>query len=113
VSGIRPIELKNDAPIARYRNDPLPAPLASQWVKPLTRQIHSCRIGGVEISQETQARLANEARKRGVSVDALLARFIDELAALTQPAQPAAALPVWHLGGARDLHRRDIYSDAR
>jgi hypothetical protein len=45
-------------------------------------------------------------------VDALLARFIDELAALTQPAQPAA-LPVWHLGGARELYRRDIYSDVR
>jgi hypothetical protein len=43
----------------------------------------------------------------------LLARLIDEHAALTQPAQPAAALPlpVWHLGGARALHRRDIYSD--
>ena len=65
-----------------------------------------------QISQETEARLAAEARKRGISVDALLARLIDEHAALTQPAQPAAALPVWHLGGARDLHRRDIYGDA-
>ena len=65
----------------------------------------------IEISQETEARLAAEARKRGISVDALLARFIDEHAALTQPPQPAAALPVWHLGGAGDLHRRDIYSD--
>ena len=64
-----------------------------------------------EISQETEARLAAEARKRGISVDALAARFIDEHAALTTPAQPAPALPVWHLGGARDLHRRDIYSD--
>jgi hypothetical protein len=64
----------------------------------------------IEISQETEARLAAEARKRGISVDALLARFIDEHALLTQPAQPAA-LPVWHLGGAGDLHRRDIYSD--
>jgi hypothetical protein len=65
----------------------------------------------IEISQETETRLAAEARRRGISVDALLARFIDELAALTQPAQPAAALPVWHLGAARDLYRRDIYSD--
>ena len=67
----------------------------------------------IEISQETEARLAAEARKRGICVDALVARFIDEHAALTKPAQPAAALPVWHLGGARDLHRRDIYSDVR
>jgi hypothetical protein len=37
--GVRPIKLKDDAPIARYRNGPLPAPLASQWVKPQTRQI--------------------------------------------------------------------------
>ena len=66
----------------------------------------------IEIPQETEARLAAEARRRGISVDALLARIIDEHAALTQPAQPAAALPVWHLGGAGDVHRRDIYSDA-
>jgi len=47
-------------------------------------------------------------------VDALVARFIDEHAALTKPAQPAAALPVWHLGGALDLlHRRDIYTRIR
>jgi hypothetical protein len=64
----------------------------------------------IEISQETEARLAAEARRRGISVDALVARLIDEHAAPTRPAQPAA-LPVWHLGGARDLHRRNIYSD--
>ena len=65
----------------------------------------------IEISQETEARLAAEARKRGISVDALLARLIDEHTALTQPAQPAAAPPVWHLGSVGALHRRDIYSD--
>jgi hypothetical protein len=32
----------------------------------------------LEISQETQARLADEARKEGVSIDALLQRLIDE-----------------------------------
>jgi hypothetical protein len=45
----------------------------------------------IEISQETEARLAAEARRLGISVDALLARFISEHAALTKPAQPAAA----------------------
>jgi hypothetical protein len=65
----------------------------------------------IEISQETEARLAAEARRLGITVDALLARFISEHTALTKPAQPDAALPVWHLGGAGELHRRDIYSD--
>jgi hypothetical protein len=66
----------------------------------------------IEISRETEARLAAEARRQGVSVDALLARFINEQAALTQPAQVKAELPVWHLGGAGTLHRRDLYDDA-
>ena len=65
----------------------------------------------IEVSQETEARLAAEARRLGISVDALLARFISEHVALTKPAQPAPALPVWHLGGAGALHRRDIYAD--
>ena len=37
--------------------------------------------------------------------------FINEKAALTQPAQPKPELPVWHLGGVDALHRRDIYDD--
>ena len=65
----------------------------------------------IEISQETEARLAAEARRLGITVDALLARFISEHTALTKPAQPVAALPVWHLGGTGELHRRDIYND--
>jgi len=43
--------------------------------------------------------------------DASLGRFLSEHAALTKPAQAAATLPVWHLGGAGTLHRRDIYAD--
>ena len=67
----------------------------------------------IEISRETEARLADEARRRGISVAALLERFIDERAALTRPARPSPQLPVWHLGGAGALHRRDIYDDVR
>jgi hypothetical protein len=67
----------------------------------------------IEISQDTEARLAAEARKLGISEDALLARFLSEHAALTKPAQSAAALPVWHLGGAGALHRRHLYDDVR
>jgi hypothetical protein len=65
----------------------------------------------IEISREIEARLADEARKLGISVDTFLSRLISEHAALTQPAQPAA-LPAWHLGGAGALHRREIYDDA-
>jgi hypothetical protein len=67
----------------------------------------------IEISREIEARLTDEARRQGISVDVLLERFINERVALTQPAQPKPELPVWHLGGVGALHRRDIYDDAR
>ena len=67
----------------------------------------------IEISHETETRLADEARRRGVSVDTLLKRFIDERVALTHPAAARPDLPVWHLGSIGALHRRDIYDDAR
>jgi len=38
------------------------------------------------ISHATETRLTDEARRRGVSVDTLLSRFIDERAALTSSA---------------------------
>jgi len=63
----------------------------------------------IEISKETEARLAAEARRLGISENALVERFLSEHAALTKPASPAA-LPVWHLG-AGALHRRDMYAD--
>ena len=65
----------------------------------------------IEISRETEARLANEAERLGISVDALLKRFIDERATLTHPAQTRPNLPLWHLGGTGAMHRRDIYDD--
>ena len=67
----------------------------------------------IEISREIETRLADEARRQGISVDALLERFINERAALTPSAQSTPELPVWHLGGVGALHRRDIYDDAR
>jgi hypothetical protein len=67
----------------------------------------------IEISLDTETRLADEARRRGISVDALLKRFIEEHTPLTRPAQSLPRLPVWHLGGAGALHRRDIYDDVR
>jgi len=67
----------------------------------------------IEISRETEARLADEARRRGISVDALLTQFVSERAAQTHPVQAKPELPVWHLGRVGALHRRDIYDDAR
>ena len=67
----------------------------------------------IEISHEIEARLTDEARRLGISFDLLRERFIDERAALTEPARPNPKLPIWHLGGAGALHRRDIYDDVR
>ena len=65
----------------------------------------------IEISRETEARLTDEARRLGISVDVLLERLINEHRAATLPAQSSFELPVWHLGGVGALHRRDIYND--
>jgi len=67
----------------------------------------------IEISREIETRLADEARRLGISVNTLLERFINEHAALTKPASPNPELPAWHLGGTGPYHRRDIYDDAR
>lgn len=67
----------------------------------------------IQISPETEVRLTNEAQKQGVSVDTLLARLMSERQVTTNPVRPSRPeLPVWHLGGAGALHRRDIYDDA-
>jgi hypothetical protein len=67
----------------------------------------------IEISRETEARLADEARRQGISVNALVEQLIGERAALTYPVPSNPELPAWHLGGVGSLHRRDIYDDAR
>jgi hypothetical protein len=68
----------------------------------------------IEIAHETEARLIDEARWQGISVDALLERLIDERGP-TAPASTASALelPILHLGAMGAFHRRDIYDDAR
>ena len=66
----------------------------------------------LHISQRTEARLREEARRQGITVDALLERLINERAGSVSPVrEKAAELPVWHLGVIGSLHRRDIYSD--
>jgi hypothetical protein len=67
----------------------------------------------IEISHETEARLTDEARRQGISVDALLERLMNERGPIAHiaGADPTPELPVWHLGGIGALHRRDIYED--
>jgi hypothetical protein len=69
----------------------------------------------IEISCETEARLTDEARRLGISVNALLERLMSERAAQghTADTDSTPELPVWHLGGVGSLHRRDIYDDVR
>jgi hypothetical protein len=67
----------------------------------------------IQISHEIETRLADEARKQGISVEALLERLMREHGAAARVGYRVAELPVWHLGGVGPLHRRDIYDDAR
>ena len=69
----------------------------------------------IEIAHATEARLIDEARRQGVSVDALLERLIDEREAtpLAAGADAIPHLPILHLGAMGAFHRRDIYDDGR
>jgi hypothetical protein len=68
----------------------------------------------IEISRETETRLIDEARRKGISVEELLQRLMNEREGATHAAGTAfPVLPVWHLGGVGALHRRDIYNDDR
>ena len=79
----------------------------------------------IEISHETEARLIDEARRQGISVDALLERLMKERGAvfasqtdaierareLVSDGTVTPGLPVLHLGAMGTLHRRDVYPD--
>jgi len=71
----------------------------------------------IDISHETEARLTDEARKQGVSVDALLERLMGERGAaahvVTGNGSTTPKVPILHLGVIGPLHRRDIYDDVR
>ncbi|HXN47089.1 MAG TPA: hypothetical protein VN893_10645 [Bryobacteraceae bacterium] len=67
----------------------------------------------IEVSRETAARVMDEARRQGISVDALLERLMSERGGTAQVAGGAPELPIWHLGEVGPLHRRDIYDDVR
>jgi len=66
----------------------------------------------INISQQAEARLVEEAQRQGLSVEALLERLIEER--VTEPdaaRRKAPELPVWSLGVRTSLHRREIYDD--
>jgi hypothetical protein len=65
----------------------------------------------LDISLETEARIKDEASRQGVSVNALLERLIEERGTGSGGTARPSRLPVWNLGGAGALHRRDIYDD--
>jgi hypothetical protein len=67
----------------------------------------------IEISRETEARLTDEARRQGVSVESFLQHLMSEHAARVCISGVVSDLPVWHLGTVGPLHRRDIYDDVR
>jgi hypothetical protein len=75
----------------------------------------------IQISSEIEARLTEEARREGISVDMLLERLMTERAAapvehareLLPCGKTNVELPVLHLGVTGPLHRRDIYDDVR
>lgn len=65
----------------------------------------------IQMSRETEARLTEEARRQGITVEALLERLMSEHEATVHLAGSTPELPVWHLGRTGTLHRRDIYDD--
>lgn len=68
----------------------------------------------LNVSEQTEAQITEEAQREGLSVDALLQRMINERrdSALAKQT-PSPELPVLHLGPMGPLHRRDIYDDVR
>jgi hypothetical protein len=70
----------------------------------------------IDISHETEARITDEARRQGVSVDALLERLMSECgtaAHVVTGNDSTPRVPILHLGVIGPLHRRDLYDDVR
>ena len=69
----------------------------------------------IVISHEIEARLTEEARKQGISVEALLELLMSKRGAPAHLGGNGSApkIPILHLGALGPLHRRDIYDDVR
>lgn len=68
----------------------------------------------VDFTPEQEAQIAHLASKAGTDAERLVKDAVLRLLE-QEPGPPVAApeLPVWHLGAAGSLHRRDIYDDLR
>jgi hypothetical protein len=66
----------------------------------------------IQISQETEATLIDEAKKLGISVDALLKLIVSKRSNDPVAARLTSELPAWDLGAIGALRRIDIYDDA-
>jgi hypothetical protein len=64
------------------------------------------------LEPHTEARLIALAQEKGISAGELVREAVHKIIAEATE-KPAPGLPVWHLGGAGALHRREIYDDAR
>jgi hypothetical protein len=64
------------------------------------------------LEPQTEAKLIALAKEKGVTADDLVRAAIHKIIAEATEMQ-APALPVWHLGGAGAIHRREIYDSAR
>ena len=67
----------------------------------------------LDISPETEARLAARAQEQGLSINALLERLLNDAGDLPASTanDEAPVLPARYLGVRGSLHRRDIYDD--
>ena len=65
----------------------------------------------IQISPEIEASLVHEARKQGISIDALLELLVSERQMAVHSVNPGPELLAWDLGVIGSLHRRDIYDD--
>jgi hypothetical protein len=63
------------------------------------------------LEPQTEAKLVALAQEKGVTADEWVREAVHKIIAEATEA-PAPDLPVWHLGGAGALHRREIYDDA-
>jgi hypothetical protein len=66
----------------------------------------------LHLEPQTEARLIALAQEKGVTAGELVREAIDKIVSEASEAQ-TPELPVWHLGGAGKLRRREICDDAR
>jgi hypothetical protein len=74
----------------------------------------------VHFTREQEVQLARLATSAGIDAERLVKdaalRLLEadpSFCGVSQPPLAKPELPLWHLGGAGSLHRRDIYDDAR